>query len=105
MLYEWLNDLPEQLRRSATQLPTTTKAISMFDVCMNQVDSTADVVLSFLRDRGLAWQNVSSAGSLSPAEVLLDLAFNWKTPLWFRIQMLPKYQELPAPASVAVHAQ
>ncbi|KAL1438104.1 hypothetical protein MTO96_048197 [Rhipicephalus appendiculatus] len=95
MLYEWLNDLPERLRRGATQLPTTTKAISMFDVCMNQVDSTADVVLSFLRDRGLEWQNDSSAGSLSPAEVLLDLAFNWKSPLWFRIQMLPKSPEHP----------
>ncbi|KAH8024736.1 hypothetical protein HPB51_001150 [Rhipicephalus microplus] len=76
MLYEWLNDLPERLRRSATQLPTTTKAISMFDVCMNQVDSTADVVLSFLRDRGLAWQNMLPKSQEFPNQLWLLFAPN-----------------------------
>ncbi|KAH6936842.1 hypothetical protein HPB50_023721 [Hyalomma asiaticum] len=95
MVFEWLSDLPERLRRGATQLPATTKATNMFDVCMNQVESTADAALRFLRDRGLEWLNDSADGSSSPAEVLFDLAFNWQVPLWFRIQMLPKSQEYP----------
>ncbi|XP_070391564.1 uncharacterized protein [Dermacentor albipictus] len=95
MVLEWLIDLPKWLRRSAPLLPTATKATTMFDVCMNQAESTADVALRFLRDRGLQWPDDGPDGTSSPAEVLFDLAFNWKAPLWFSIQMLPNSQDYP----------
>lgn len=95
MVVEWLSDLPKWLRRSASLLPTATKAATMFDVCMNQAESTTDVALRFLRDRGLQWPDDGPDGTSSPAEVLFDLAFNWKAPLWFSIQMLPKSQDYP----------
>ncbi|KAH7954965.1 hypothetical protein HPB49_023447 [Dermacentor silvarum] len=95
MVFEWLSDLPKWLRHSASLLPTVTKATAMFDVCMNQAESTADVALRFMRDRGLEWPDDDPDGTSSPAEVLFDLAFNWKAPLWFSIQMLPKSQEYP----------
>lgn len=87
---EWYLDYLALLNESSHHFNMTYKAASMLRVCLLRIPSDnikgVGVMKHFMRQRGIAWPwRVSEV--THPLDVLLDLAINWVTPLWFRLRV------------------
>ncbi|XP_077486588.1 neprilysin-2-like [Amblyomma americanum] len=88
MYQRWLDGLQKLIEDGAKLLGAARKAAAMYNGCMTQDRSTNDSVTHFMEMLGLR--------RLEPREpetsafgVLLDIAYNWQAPLWFRVAVLP----------------
>ncbi|KAH9364400.1 hypothetical protein HPB48_012137 [Haemaphysalis longicornis] len=94
MVHAWLSGLNERLYHSAPSLSVVSKAVAMFYSCMTTGRPAIDTMKDFMNQRGLYWPEETSAAENSFG-IMLDLAFNWKVPLLFRLRILRVTKSAP----------
>ncbi|KAH9384855.1 hypothetical protein HPB48_026884 [Haemaphysalis longicornis] len=87
----WTGDFESMLRKGGEHLEVGKKALSMLALCreMNpeQVAARTEVLRKFMAERQIPWPG-EALPNTRPLTVLVDLAFNWGVPLWFRVRFL-----------------
>ncbi|XP_077486587.1 neprilysin-2-like [Amblyomma americanum] len=88
MHQRWLDGLQKLIEDGAKLLGAGSKAAAMYNGCMTQDRSTNDSVTHFMEMLGLRWLEPREPET-SAFGLLLDIAYNWQAPLWFRVAVLP----------------
>ncbi|KAH6938509.1 hypothetical protein HPB50_010174 [Hyalomma asiaticum] len=87
-LAEWLANLKDTIDAGMQRVPTGDRARAMYDACMNHTDGSEIALLrSFMAELDILWPD-PPATDVSPLGVLINLAYNYHTQLWFSIRLV-----------------
>nr|XP_037272373.1 endothelin-converting enzyme 1-like [Rhipicephalus microplus] len=85
---EWLMNLPYTIDAGTQRVPTGDRARVMYDACVNHTDGSEMTLLrKFMAELGIPWPDRPATG-VSPLGVLINLAYNYHTALWFSIRLV-----------------
>ncbi|XP_049518471.1 neprilysin [Dermacentor silvarum] len=88
-IQEWFNVFHTMIVEGPQRFAAARKAQAMFDVCLiNSSDngSSAALLRQFMLDRKIPWPDDPLLNA-SPLGVLVDLAYNWRLNMWFRLKV------------------
>ncbi|KAH7965640.1 hypothetical protein HPB49_009064 [Dermacentor silvarum] len=87
-LAEWLTNFKDMMDAGMQRVPTGDRARAMYDACMNPTDGSELALLrNFMAELNISWPDPPST-SASPLGVLINLAYNYHTPLWFSVRLV-----------------
>ncbi|KAH9375104.1 hypothetical protein HPB48_010358 [Haemaphysalis longicornis] len=93
MMLRWLDRLGMMIGKGTKHLETAKKARDMYASCvathLPPSYAARDALKAFMAARNLRWPE-EPTGEADAFGVLLDLAYNWEVPLWFRVVVLPE---------------
>ncbi|KAH9377568.1 hypothetical protein HPB48_000764 [Haemaphysalis longicornis] len=90
MVRRWLDDFQWLLIKGAKHLTVGKKAKAMYDSCTASAPQpTKGALTAFMNATNLSWPE-EPTNDVNAFGVLLDLAYNWNVPLWFRVVVLPE---------------
>ncbi|KAL1425404.1 hypothetical protein MTO96_019200 [Rhipicephalus appendiculatus] len=85
---EWLMNLKGTVDAGMQRVPTGDRARAMYDACVNHTDGSEMALLrKFMAELSILWPDPAATG-VSPLGVLINLAYNYHTPLWFSIRLV-----------------
>nr|XP_054924801.1 endothelin-converting enzyme 1-like [Dermacentor andersoni] len=89
----WYKDFENLLEMSSERYLPAKKALAMYQACMQGKPvgeyrrAGMEALKKFMRQRRIPWPGEPDL-NVNPLGVLLDFAFNWRTPFWFHVQVL-----------------
>ncbi|XP_077513083.1 neprilysin-1-like [Amblyomma americanum] len=87
VLARWLMGFKSMLNAGTSRIPVGDRAEAMYDACLSRNGSQVTSLRSFMTELNLSWPDRPSP-SVSPLRVLVNMAYNWHTPLWFDVRLV-----------------
>ncbi|KAH9370639.1 hypothetical protein HPB48_008741 [Haemaphysalis longicornis] len=87
VLVRWLGGFESMAEEGQRSLPIGDRARVLHEACLYRTRSNVNVLGALMKSLSIPWP-YPPPDQVSPLGVLLNLAANWQTPLWFSVRVL-----------------